>query len=101
MPRPISHQSTVGQHAPRLRAIGAILAVIALAPALAACNDTATSATATAIRPVQVQRVVFAHANENREFAGVVRARYDTDLGFRAAGNMLARLVTRGEHPRT
>ena len=69
-----------------LRAIGAILAVVALAPALAACNDAATSAITPPIRPVQVQRVVFAAADENREFAGVVRARYETDLGFRVAG---------------
>jgi RND family efflux transporter MFP subunit len=83
-----------------IRPIGAILAVIALAPVLAACNDAATSATATAIRPVQVQRVVFAPADENREFAGVVRARYETDLGFRVAGKMVARLVNIGDRVR-
>jgi RND family efflux transporter MFP subunit len=82
------------------RPIAAILAVIALTPALAACNDVATSATATAIRPVQVQRVVFAPADENREFAGVVRARYETDLGFRVAGKMVARLVNVGDRVR-
>jgi RND family efflux transporter MFP subunit len=100
MPSPISRQSTVGQHAPRLRAVAPILAVIALAPALAACNDVATSATATPVRPVQVQRVVFAPADENREFAGVVRARYETDLGFRVAGKMVARLVNVGDRVR-
>src|SRR5258708_7290561 len=92
MPSPISQQ--------HIRPIAAILVVIALAPALAACNDAATSATATAIRPVQVQRVVFARADENREFAGVVRARYETDLGFREAGKMDARLVNVGERVR-
>src|SRR5262249_9868758 len=76
-----------------LRAIAAILAVIALAPALAACNDAATSATATPVRPVQVQRVIFAASDEKREFAGVVRARYETDLGFRVARKMVARPV--------
>jgi RND family efflux transporter MFP subunit len=83
-----------------LRAVGAILAVIALAPALAACDDPATSATATTVRPVQVQRVVFAPADENREFAGVVKARYETDLGFRVAGKMMARLVNVGDRVR-
>jgi RND family efflux transporter MFP subunit len=92
MPSSISQQ--------HIRPIAAILAVIALAPALAACNDAATSATATAIRPVQVQRVVFAHADENRDFAGVVRARYETDLGFRVAGKMVARLVNVGDRVR-
>jgi len=76
------------------------VAVVALAPALSACNDAATSATATPVRPVQVQRVAFVPANENREFAGVVRARYETDLGFRVAGKMVARLVNVGDRVR-
>jgi RND family efflux transporter MFP subunit len=92
MPSPISR--------PPVRAIAAILAVIAIAPALAACNDASTSATASPTRPVQVQRVVFAPADENREFPGVVRARYETDLGFRVAGKMVARLVSVGDRVR-
>jgi RND family efflux transporter MFP subunit len=100
MPSSISRQPAVRRHIARLRTIGAILAVIALAPALAACNDAATSATATPERPVQVQRVTFAPANESREFAGVVRARYETDLGFRVAGKMVARLVNVGDRVR-
>src|SRR5262249_30851400 len=92
MPSPISHQPT--------RPLGAILAVMALAPILAACNDTATSATATTGRPVQVQRVVFAPADENREFPGVVRARYETDLGFRVGGKIVTRLVNVGDRVR-
>src|SRR5260370_32084046 len=64
-----------------LRAVGPILAVIALAPPLAACNHAATSPTAPPTRPVQAQRVAFAPADENREFRGVVRARYETHLG--------------------
>jgi RND family efflux transporter MFP subunit len=99
MPSPISRH-TVRQPIAQLRAIGAILVVIALAPALAACNDAATSATATPARPVQVQRVVFMLADENREFAGVVRARYETDLGFRVAGKIVARLVNVGDRVR-
>jgi RND family efflux transporter MFP subunit len=100
MPSPISHPHTASSRFVRLRAIGAILAVIALAPALAACDDPATPATATPVRPVQVQRVVFAPADENREFAGVVKARYETDLGFRVAGKMMARLVNVGDRVR-
>jgi RND family efflux transporter MFP subunit len=78
-------------------AIATALAMIALAPALAACDDRATSATATAVRPVQVERVTFAPADGNREFAGVVRARYETDLGFRVAGKIVTRLVDAGD----
>src|SRR6202030_2669718 len=100
MPSPISHPHTASSRIARLRAIGAILMVVALAPALAACDDPATSATATPVRPVQVQRVVFAPADENREFAGVVRARYETDLGFRVAGKIVARLINVGDRVR-
>jgi RND family efflux transporter MFP subunit len=88
-----------GRLSGRLRGIGTALVVAALAPALAACND-ATSATATRERPVQVQRVTFAPANENHEFVGVVRARYETDLGFRVAGKMVVRLVDAGDRVR-
>jgi RND family efflux transporter MFP subunit len=97
---PTPRQHTLSQSAARLRTIGAILVVIALAPALTACNDAATSAIATPVRPVQVQRVTFAPANENREFVGAVRARYETDLGFRVAGKMVARLVDAGDRVR-
>jgi len=100
MPSPISHQHTASPRIARLRAIGAILMVVALAPALAACDDPATSATATPVRPVQVQRVVFAPADENREFPGVVRARYETDLGFRVAGKIVTRLINVGDRVR-
>ena len=48
-------------------------------------------------RPVQVQRVSFENENAAREFVGVVRARYETDLGFRVAGKIVARLVNVGD----
>jgi RND family efflux transporter MFP subunit len=105
MPSPITKPRTAGPRPSgssiaKLRAVAAILGVLALAPALAACDDPAASATATSARPVQVQRVVFAPADENREFAGVVRARYETDLGFRVAGKIVTRLVDAGDKVR-
>jgi RND family efflux transporter MFP subunit len=78
-------------------AIGAILLLAALAPVLSACNEPAVSANAAPPRPVQVQRVTFAPMNESREFAGVVHARYEPDLGFRVAGKIVARLVDAGD----
>jgi RND family efflux transporter MFP subunit len=48
-------------------------------------------------RPVQVQRVAFENENASRDFVGVVRARYETDLGFRVAGKIVARLVNVGD----
>jgi RND family efflux transporter MFP subunit len=77
----------------RLRALGAI----ALLPLLAACDDQAVSANATAERPVQVRRVAFESENPIREFVGVVRARHETDLGFRVAGKIVARNVNVGD----
>jgi RND family efflux transporter MFP subunit len=71
--------------------------VIALLPLLAACADHAASATAKAKRPVQVQRVAYENENATREFVGVVRARYETDLGFRVAGKMVSRVINVGD----
>ena len=71
--------------------------VIALLPLLAACANHAASATAKAERPVQVQRVAFENENATREFVGVVRARYETDLGFRVAGKIVSRVVNVGD----
>ena len=78
---------------PPLRAFAAI----ALLPLLAACGDQATSATAMAERLVQVQRVAFQSEDASREYVGVVRARYETDLGFRVAGKITARTVSVGD----
>ncbi len=72
-------------------------AALALLPLLAACGDQATSATAKAERPVQVQSVAFGPADTVREFVGVVRARHETDLGFRVAGKIMTRAVNVGD----
>jgi len=73
---------------------------VALLPLLAACQDQANSAVAQPERPVQVQRVAFQPDDASREFVGVVRARYETDLGFRVAGKIVARVVNVGERVR-
>ena len=73
------------------------VAVIGFLPLLAACDDHAASATAKPERPVQVQRVAFENENATREFVGVVRARYETDLGFRVAGKMVSRVINVGD----
>jgi RND family efflux transporter MFP subunit len=76
--------------------MGAV-ALIGFLPLLAACNDQAASATAKPERPVQVQRVSFENEDATREFVGVVRARYETDLGFRVAGKMVNRVINVGD----
>lgn len=80
--------------------LGALLLLAALAPGLAGCNDPAASQAAAPPRPVQVLRVAFVPLTEEREFAGVVRARYETDLGFRVGGKMVARVVNTGDQVR-
>jgi RND family efflux transporter MFP subunit len=76
------------------------LAALALLPLLAACQDQAVSAIAKPERPVQVQRVAFQPENASSEFVGVVRARYETDLGFRVAGKITDRIVNIGDSVR-
>jgi RND family efflux transporter MFP subunit len=76
------------------------VAVIFYLPLLAACDDPAASATAKPERPVQVQRVAFENENATRDFVGVVRARYETDLGFRVAGKIVSRVVNVGDRVR-
>src|SRR5262249_33407075 len=76
----------------------ALLAVFA-ALVLAGCQAE-TAPLAKIERPVQVQRVAFANGAAAREFVGVVRARYETDLGFRVAGKITERLVNSGDRVR-
>ena len=77
-----------------------VLPAIALLPVLAACGDQAISATGDLKRPVQVQSVAFQSEDASREFVGVVRARYETDLCFRVAGKITARIVNVGDRVR-
>jgi len=76
------------------------LPIVAFLPLLAACDDHAASATAKPDRPVQVERVAFENENATREFVGVVRARYETDLGFRVSGKIVERVVNVGDRVR-
>jgi RND family efflux transporter MFP subunit len=72
-----------------------LLALASLA-LLAACQAE-TAVAPEAARPVQVQRVAFSADQATREFVGVVRARHETDLGFRVAGKIVRRDVNVGD----
>jgi RND family efflux transporter MFP subunit len=72
------------------------LAALAAAALLTACSAE-TAPAPRAERPVQVQSVAYQAEDASRDFVGVVRARYETDLGFRVAGKMVARLVNMGD----
>jgi RND family efflux transporter MFP subunit len=85
-----------------LQISGALLSLLVLSLLLAACEAPAAPGPAARIeRPVQVQRVAFANNGASREFVGVVRARYETDLGFRVAGKILDRPVNVGDQVRS
>ena len=71
-------------------------AALAFALAVAGCQGEAHPLVQVD-RPVQVQRVAFARDHSSRDFVGVVRARYETDLGFRVAGKIVTRLVNVGD----
>jgi RND family efflux transporter MFP subunit len=73
------------------------LLALAAAALLAGCQAEATAPTRQPERPVQVQRVSFDNGSTAREFVGVVRARYETDLGFRVAGKIVTRVVNVGD----
>jgi RND family efflux transporter MFP subunit len=72
------------------------LPMLALAVFLAGCEAN-TAPAPRAERPVQVQRATFEARDVAREFVGVVRARYETDLGFRVAGKIVTRVVNVGD----
>lgn len=73
--------------------------LLALAVLLAGCEAN-TAPAPKAERPVQIQKVKFGSENQTREFVGIVRARYETDLGFRVAGKITERLVNVGDNVR-
>jgi RND family efflux transporter MFP subunit len=72
------------------------LIALVLVLALAGCEANTAPAPKSA-RPVQVERVAFESAGMAQEFAGVVRARHETDLAFRVAGKIVARDVNVGD----
>src|ERR1700741_3795006 len=74
-------------------------AALATVLLLAGC-EASTAPAIKSERPVQVQRVAFENDNAVREFVGVVRARYETDLGFRVAGKIVTRIINVGDRVR-
>jgi RND family efflux transporter MFP subunit len=72
------------------------VAVLAALLVLAGCEANTTPAPKSE-RPVHIQHVSFESAGSAREFVGVVRPRYETDLGFRVAGKIVTRVVNVGD----
>lgn len=73
-----------------------VLGALAALPLMSGCQAETASAPQLR-RPVQVTRVAFTSREKARDFVGVIRARYETDLGFRVAGKIVARPVNAGD----
>ena len=71
------------------------LAPIAAGLLLSACSKPAPPAVA--VKPVFVTTVTPASVSQTRTFSSVVRARVETDLGFRTAGKVIERRVEVGD----
>lgn len=97
-PLPAAPGRTPMRRRPALRPVRALAGLATLA-LLAGCQAE-TSPVARAPRPVQTQRVAFATEDAARDFVGVIRARYETDLGFRVGGKIVARLANTGDRVR-
>jgi RND family efflux transporter MFP subunit len=75
-------------------------ALLLLPLLLSGCFDRTQPTVADAPRPVQVVEVTLAPAKSARAYAGVIRPRREADIGFRAAGRMIAREVDVGARVR-
>jgi RND family efflux transporter MFP subunit len=75
--------------------------VATTAAAVAGCKEEKPIAAAKiampAVQPVQVVKVAFAPRGETWSYVGVVRARIESDLGFRVAGKIIERRVDIGQ----
>jgi RND family efflux transporter MFP subunit len=69
--------------------------IVAAAVLLAACS--APPAPAPVVKPVFVTTVTQAVSSQTRTFTSVVRARVETDLGFRTGGKVVERLIEVGD----
>ena len=74
------------------------LAAVALAAMLSGCAK--HEAPTEAVRPVKLARVSLGGIGAATVFAGEVKARHESELGFRIGGKVVARLVDVGAHVR-
>ena len=72
-----------------------LLALAAAGVLLTACSE--PPAPIAVVKPVFVTTVTEAVSSQTRSFTSVVRARVETDLGFRAGGKVVDRLVEVGD----
>lgn len=78
-----------------IRATKQAALIIAIATGLAGCGEESTSEPR--LHPVLVTTVHNLSGGHERTFTGVVRARYESEQGFRTGGKVVARLVEVGQ----
>lgn len=88
--------SFISHHRGAARSWRPLFAAFGAALLLAGCQAETAPAPG-ADRLVQIQRVTYETAGASREFVGTVRARHETDLGFRVGGKIVARVVNVGD----
>jgi membrane fusion protein, multidrug efflux system len=76
--------------------IGSVSFVVLLAAAATIAGCAKHDAPPEAVRPVKLARVALGQAGTATVFAGEVKARHESDLGFRIGGKIVARLVDVG-----
>jgi len=76
-----------------------VLAIITAASLLAACTEKPASER-TDVRPVRTVLVGRSNGTIGANYSGEIRARYESQLGFRTAGKIVARMVEVGSHVR-
>ena len=73
-----------------------LVVVLSVGVALAGCNAQGEATREPFVRPVLVAEIHYAPREASRLLPGVVKARIESDLGFRVAGKIARRLVDAG-----
>jgi RND family efflux transporter MFP subunit len=81
----------------RGRRIARRLAVVGIAAALAGCRGEAAPEDAQVVRSVMVATVAAAPEGRTFSYSGVVRARVESNIGFRVGGKIVERAVNVGD----
>jgi RND family efflux transporter MFP subunit len=91
-PASAAYQGTSGARVVRRR-----LALLGIVAALAGCKGEAAVEQAEVVRPVKVAIVAAASQGRTLTYSGVVRARIESNIGFRVGGKIVERAVNVGD----
>jgi len=71
-------------------------ALLAVAMGVSGCNSEGAEYKAPP-QPVRAAEVTLSAASESRSYTGIIKPRYESDLGFRVAGKIVERLINIGD----